>query len=261
MTPEKVFHVLVFTEDGTKHTWQHAFATIRDLTKKLFTFLDDRCQTHRISFDEVGDDELRELLTGTNLRNPRHPQRYRLHQRVAAELLADGFIVHHIDADRPWGTEPRLSANEAAVHTRIIDRVRALLQANNVPADRVDALMRRYLCLVPYREIEAWLYQNTERAAPLCPGPPHCQREPTCRDRLDEWRRNRQLLDEHHDPPAALCLGKRHNSELVHAYPTGEVVAARKSLAAAVDAMLACDDLLHAIQRTHETPLTPPESL
>jgi hypothetical protein len=121
--------------------------------------------------------------------------------------------------------------------------------------------MTRYLCLLPHWEIESWLYQNTERAAPLCPGPPRCRREPACRDRLDEWRKNREALDEVAHPSDQLCLGKRHNSELVHAYPTAAVVAAGKSLAAAVDAMLACDDLLHAIQRTHETPLTPPESL
>ncbi len=250
---EAAFNVLVLTEDGTKHTWQTAFATIRDLAKKLFRHLDDRCETQRIDFSPMEDEQLRELLTANRFTNRRHPHRYRLYQRIAAELKADGFILHHVDADRAWDPPPPLNDNEAAVRTHIIERVRRLFEDNNVPRDEIEEMLRRYLLIVPYWEIEAWLYQNSERAAPHCPGEPHCHRQPSCRSRLAGWRDDRGALDEVEHVSEALCFGKHHNADLVQGYPTAEVVAAGKSLAAAVDAMLGCDALLHALQRTYET--------
>lgn len=253
--PEPAFHVLVLTEDGTKHTWHTAFVTIRELAKKLLRHLDHRCETHRIEFSPVSDDQIRETVTANNFKSRRRPQKYRLHQLIAAVLQTEGFVLHHVDADRAWGSAPRTSANETAARTELIDQVRALLVANNFRPDAIAAMMSRYLLLVPYRELEAWLYQNTEKAATLCLAQPGCRGKHAAL--LESWRADRSLLDEHPDPPSALCLGKAHNTELVHAYPTAEVVAAGKSLAAAVAAMLACDALLHAIQRTYETP--PPD--
>ena len=127
-------------------------------------------------------------------------------------------------------------------------QARALLALKGVTAEAVEAMLKRYLRLVPYREIEAWLYQNTERARALACRRPQCG----CLARLDAWRDDRGLLDEVLDPPGALpCVGKRHNNDLAAGVPVAEVYRADKSLAASVDAMLECDALLHALERTY----------
>ena len=170
---------------------------------------------------------------------------------IAAQLrLGDGFVVHHFDADRTWKErDPDAPLDAKPVQRDIVDHVRAVLRFNNVPDPEIDAMMTRYLRLVPYREIEAWLYQNTEQVHERA-----CRRSQCgCVARLDQWRTDRGLLDELSDPPAALpCVGKRHNLELVERYPTKAVYTAGKSLAAAVDTMFACDALLHAIERTYQ---------
>lgn len=105
--------------------------------------------------------------------------------------------------------------------------------------------MMRYIRLVPYREIEAWLYQNTRVATRLCQANPACRGAHTAK--IESWAADRGLLDEIERPAKELCFAKKHNSELAQGYPTADVVAAGKSLAAAYDA------LLHALQRTYET--------
>jgi hypothetical protein len=253
--PDPIFSVLVLTEDRKPR----ATAVVRDLTKRLFTCLDERCQTHKIRFDPP--EPWTDGLTTANLfQSRRHPDRVRFFQYVAATLRNDNaFVVHHVDADRRWDdrlTNP--SANAAAVETDLVPHVRAILSRFYSEAE-IDARLTRYLRLVPHWEIEAWLYQNTERAARLCPGPPRCQRQPSGREQLAGWRADRPALDEVEHPSEALCLGKRHNDDLVVGFPTAAVVAAKQALAAAADAVLACDPLLRAIQRTYEPPERAPE--
>jgi hypothetical protein len=109
--------------------------------------------------------------------------------------------------------------------------------------------MTRYIRIVPYWEIEAWLFQNAERAASFCPGQ-RCKYEGRCRSKLDTWRSDRGALDEVEHPSDELCFGKRHNEDLAQRYPMAEVVAAGKSLAGAVEAMLGCDALRGVLERT-----------
>ena len=189
--------------------------------------------------------------------NRRDPRRRRLYEVIAAQLrLADGFVVHHFDADRTWkDRDPDAPLDAKPVQRDIIEHVRAVLRLNGVPDPEIDAMLARYLRLVPYRELEAWLYQNTEQALERACQRPQCG----CVARLEQWRVHRGLLDEVPDPPAALpCVGKRHNLALVERFPTKAVYDAGKSLAAAVDAMFACDALLHAIERTYRP--SPPEA-
>jgi hypothetical protein len=79
-----------------------------------------------------------------------------------------------------------------------------------------------------------------------------------CEERLTAWAHDR-ALDEQPHPSDLLCFGKRHHDALLEAFPTADVTATGKSLAASLAAMLACDALLHAIERTHATP-TPSSS-
>ena len=246
---DPVCTILIFTEDGSKH----ALATLEALTKKLLRHLDPRCETHRIRF-EPGNDEAREILTANQFKNPRHRRRFQLFRYIATQLtLENRFIVHHVDADRTWGSRHATpSENAAAVQRDIVAHVHKVLR-ERFSDDEIERRLSRFFRLVPYWEIEAWLYQNTERALGFCQRRPDCD----CPALLAAWRRDRALLDEQPHPSDLLCFGKRHNHDLLHAFPTADVIAAGKSLAAAIDPMLACDPLLHAIERTYHAPPTP----
>ena len=241
---------LVFTEDGSKD----ALATIEALTKKLLRYIDPACETHRIRF-EPGNEEAREILTANQFKNPRHGRRFQLYRYVATQLTIENrFIVHHVDADRTWGArDADPSENAAAIQRDIIDHVRKVL-CERFSDEEIDRRLARFFRLVPYWEIEAWLYQNTGQALCFCKDRPACR----CAALLADWKSDRGLLDETRHPSDLLCFGKHHNEALVQGFPTAEVVAAGKSLAAAVDAMFACDALLHAIERTYQP--TPSEA-
>jgi hypothetical protein len=242
---EPVFSVLVLTEDGSAR----ASETIERLVKKLFRHLDPRCETHRIHF-EPGDEDARTVLTANQFKNPQHRYLRLLYGYIATQLAnPDRFVVHHVDADRKWSERARKpSENAAAIERDILAHVRALLRGKKFSDAEIDRLMARYFSLVPYWELEAWLYQNTERALQLCRHAADCR----CPELLATWRADRALLDDVAHPSDQLCLGKRHNDDLLTGYPTADVIAANTSLAAAIEPMLACDALLHAIERTYQ---------
>lgn len=250
---EPVFSVLVLTEDGGTR----ASETIELLVKKLFRYLDPNCATHRIEFDP-SEDDARAVLAANQFKNSEHQFFRLLHGYIATQLMRPNhFVVHHVDADRKWSERARRpSENAAAVGRDILAHVRVRLRAWFSDAE-IDGLMTRYFTLVPYWELEAWLYQNTDRALQLCRHAANCR----CPELLSEWRADRSLLDDVAHPSDQLCLGKRHNDTLLEGYPTADVVAANTSLAAAVNTLLECDALLRAIEHTYEylpDPGTPP---
>lgn len=270
MTRAPVASILILTEDGSNH----ASATIEMLVRELLRHCSPGIRVDRLDFEPANEDA-RKLLAGNQFPDAKkYIERTRLHQTIADKLVAeDGFVFQHIDADRRWKERERNpSVNLANLERHILIPVRRLvdaryrgssprprrrkaLQTNGLTeaelTSKVNERMTRYIRLVPYREIEAWLYQNTRVATRLCQANPRCRGVHATQ--LAAWAADRGALDEVEHPSDALCFGKHHNSELVRGYPTAEVVAAGKSLAAAVDAMLGCDALLHAIQRTYET--------
>jgi len=255
--PRKELSVLVLTEDGGPNG-KRAFETIQALTRRLLRHLDGACETHKIDF-QPANDEAREILVANRFTNRRDPRRRRLYQVIAAQLrLSDGFVVHHFDADRPWRErDPAAPLDAKPVQTEILAHVRDLLASHGEPDAEIDAMLARYLRLVPYREIEAWLYQNTAKALALACRRPSCG----CETHLEQWCADRGRLDEHPDPPGALpCVGKRHNLELVQGLPVAEVHEAGKSLAAVLDALFGCEALLHAIERTYQPARAPSPS-
>jgi len=251
-SPAKELSVLVLTEDGSKT----AFDTMTALTRRLLRYLDGNCATHKIDF-QPATDEAREILVANAYTNRGDRRRYRLYQVIAAQLkLGDGFVVHHFDGDRRWCERDRAAPLDAKpVQKEILEHVRVLLATRGVSDTEIDAMLGRYLRLVPYWDIEAWLFQNTAKIQALACGRPQCP----CRTKLEQWRADRGLLDEVQKPSGELpCVGKRHNLALVAGLPVKDVYDAGKSLAAALDAMLDCDALLQALERTYQPPRVSP---
>lgn len=256
--------VLLLTEDGS----EHAPAVLELVTKRLFCYLDAGCKTQWINF-EPGDDEARRLLTGNAWMEHRR-DRVSIHKYVAQKLHNErGFVVHHVDADQTWRqyTTQTQKPQVTKLDRMLLTPVRKILHATYKAHDpessdatlaaKVEARMTRFFRLIPCWEMEAWLYQNTEPARRLCKQRPTCQ----CDSLLSKWHADRSLLDEVENTPDQLCLGKAHNKELAQGLPVDKIYAANKSLAAALDAMLRCNALLDAIQRTAQrTYQSPPVS-
>jgi hypothetical protein len=240
-----VFSVLVLTEDGSAR----ASVTLELLVKKLFRYLDPKCATQRIEFDPSDNEDAREVLTANQFKNPAHHYIRQLHGYIATQLARpDHFVVHHVDADRKWSERDRKpSENIQSVERDILAHVRLRLRARFSEAE-IDGLLSRYFSLVPYWELESWLYQNTDRALKLCRHAAGCR----CPELLARWRADRSELDDVPHPSDQLCLGKRYNDALLEGYPTADVIAANTSLAAALSNLLKSDALLHAIERTYQ---------
>lgn len=282
MSRSAVASVLVLGEDSSAQ----AGKVLETLIKHIFRDLDPGCDPERFRFEPANDDA-RKLLAanqwaGDKLGNDRYIARTRLHRLIAATLIRDdGFVLHHVDADRTWGERQRRpSVNAAHLEEHIVAHVGRELEVHYrgppVPRRRarttverlseaeiearVGEHMSRFIRVIPHWEIEAWLYQHTDRATALCPGEPRCTRSPSCHDKLAAWRDDRGALDEVEHPSDQLCLGKRHNEALVRGFPTHEVLGAGKSFAALAHDMLGCTALLHALERTHETVFPPSES-
>jgi hypothetical protein len=128
--------VLVLTEDGGKDG-KPAFETVTALTKRLLAYIDQGCDPEKISFDPATD-AAREILVANQFTNRRDPRRRRLYQVIAAQLkLADGFVVHHFDGDRPWCERDAEAPLEAKpVQKEILEHVRVLLATRGVSDPR-----------------------------------------------------------------------------------------------------------------------------
>lgn len=244
------FSVFILSEDGS----EYAPDTLKALLKHIFRFIDERCRTHRIDFQPPDDPEVRRVLVANQWTGRKRSERVSLYKYLAERLRDDAaIIVHHIDADVRWSDRSRTPPlNASLVPDAIRKHVRALLARFYSDAE-LDRRLARYLLLVPYLELEAWLYQHTELALDLC------RQHPTCRgrhaERLASWRADRSLLDDESDPEQSLpCIGKKHNKDLAGpGYPIKEVVAAERSLAAAVAEFFECEPLLDALARTYES--------
>lgn len=249
MPPAPCLSVLVLTEDGS----DHAHDTLRVLVKRLFAYLDERCQTQKIDFQPPNEASRREVVANTFAERKRS-DRVRLYQYLAAHLRDDqAFVVHHVDADRRWDDrykDPSVKVDQ--VRREVLPHVRTILSKFYADLE-LDRRLERYLLLVPYWELEAWLYQHTDLAEKLCREHTQCrgQHAPL----LAAWRDDRGALDDREDPSDLLpCAGKRHNKELAAGIPLKPVIGAGKSLAAAVETLLACEPLLDALARTYEAP-------
>lgn len=247
--------VLILTEDSAKD----APATLIALLKKMFQLIVPGCGTHRIRF-EPANKQAAEAVRGSCWKsaNPRDRQKLvDLNRTIATKLLegkledpADvpGFVVFHIDGDRPW-SEQETSEN-ARRFEAFCERLEPLLRDaldKKGSGHELEARRLRLRRLMPFYCIEAWLYQNLaevrHRCAEGCGA--HLQQ-------IAAWEADRAQLDELAPPAEALpCLGKQHNLTLATAaFPAEAALEADASFAAAVAHLLDAHEFGIALERT-----------
>lgn len=244
--------ILVLTEDSG----EQAHATWEILLRKTFGVLVSGTRTHLIDFDPQTDRE-KAATRGNRWKSTEAedlPAIIDLRRTIATRLLEDdppGFVLFHIDGDRPFrdreGAEnPRRFEDDirVPVETLLRERLTALGRAADVAAR-----LRHLVVVVPYYELEAWLYQNIEEARK------HCCGRPEHVALLNQWAAHRATLDEVPRPKkeALPCIADRHNEALARGFDPDVVLAAGASYEAAVMHILEhAPELVAALERTKE---------
>lgn len=170
-------------------------------------------------------------------------------QYIATRLSREhGFVVWHIDADVPYRNHGEFD-KESLFNDRIRQPIRALLRWQGQSSEEIEQHLDKLLLLVPYYNIEAWCFQNTERAVQYCPGDPRCRKN--CRTKLATWSTDRGQLDEVSKPQDELCFESKYNAELAsdEKYPLVQVLEAEKSLRDALNTLRACQPLVDALEQ------------
>jgi len=248
---------MVLTEDSGSG----AYDTVRALVKEMFKLLVPGVQTHRICFKPIEDKD--KPLAKEDARRAMHANLWKsnnpldqpnirlLIRSIANELLKpDGFVLYHIDGDRPWSeyeTSENVREFRARMASPISNAIRFHLQKQQAPAEEHDERVKRLRMLVPCYSIEAWCYQNTREARRLCEEEGCAQ----CNPRLAGWEQDRASLDELSKPKEALCFQDKHSERLASSgFPAQPVFDAGASFAHAVDELLDCDELTTLLART-----------
>jgi len=258
--PGTCLSLVILTEDSGKD----ARATTEALVRAMLGLVVPGYGRHRVELlpSEPSEEEaMRGNVWKADGKNPRdYERRVRLLKYIARKLcLASTFVVFHVDGDRTWAerdTSENLAKFERLVRTllpQVADRGRASARRTRrtreadmeppAPALRVDHL----LLFTPFRSVEAWLYQNIQRAIEIC------RREHGGRhvESLAAWEEKRGDLDELPRPEQEVCLEKGYNLELAsRGFPAGTVYDVQKSFAESVDRMRQCTELKAALERT-----------
>ncbi len=250
MSVPPVARVLVLSEDDARD----AVPTVQALLRHMMRQVEPEANLDRVALDPLPDSLASTVVAGNVWKSAKGTANagiVDLVQRLARHLvLADGFVVHHVDGDRVWA-ERATSENVAKYQAVIVRRVREQVRVWTAKQKRgveVDARMGRLLVLMPFWCIEAWLFQNGVEARRRCPDPMH-----ECRPRLDAWSAAPDLLDEEQTTKERLCFKSRHNLALASdAFPAESVAAIGKSYAAAIEALRACAPLVEALRRATE---------
>lgn len=243
--------LLVLSEDGFS-----AFETLRALAPKLLRLVHPHAATHRIRF-EPGE-KTRSITQGNLWKSKdrwHHAARADLLQELATKILEDdvpGYVLFHVDGDRPWNQ--RESSENVQKFDAFVQRlgptVADVLKRRGLPSTETDvqARLRRICRLTPFYSIEAWLYQNTERARVLC------QRR--CGKHLEiisRWEADRRQLDEFSQPKGHLCFGNHENLELATSFThelANELYRLGQSFYATVERLQSCPGLEDALRAT-----------
>lgn len=248
--------MLVLTEDSHPT----AFDTIKLLAPKLIRLVHPHTATHQILFEPGEKTKGSTRANRWKSKSPRdHALRADLLQELATKVLEDeapGFVLFHIDGDRPW-SEREASENVQkflAFVQRLGPTVEAGLKRRGLPAEEADvqARLRRICYVAPFYSIESWLYQDTDHLHAFC-------RE-RCGKHLDliaRWKADRSLLDEVLKPKEQLCVGSRSNHDLAERFThalAGTLYLLGQSWYATVERLQSCPGLLDALRATWGAP-------
>jgi hypothetical protein len=214
------------------------------LVKKLCARVDPQCQTQKLKL--VPGKEHASGVSGSYWKS-NQKETIDMLKDVATRLVRGEFVLLHFDGDVPWARHEE-SGNVRFFQGEFTDKVRRLLESRKKDASVVDQLV----AVVPFHEMEAWLYQATDEAKAKC----------TCRgDKakdhaalFDCWKADRTLLDEIVDTKDACCLKDDHNADLAKAFPAADVEAVGKSFAATVQALKASPKFVAALASTYAPP-------
>jgi hypothetical protein len=235
--------VLVLTEDRSKSANQTVQAILRIILSCASSVVD----LSQVEMSPVPDSRAASVLPGNLWKSAKKTANagvMDLVDRIAIQLAQGHFVVHHVDGDRTW-SERETSENVLQYREVIERRVRGRLRdSKKLRGPELDEHMSRFLRLVPFWCIEAWLFQNTNEAAQHCPAVDH-----ECPAKLGEWEGDRGKLDEERTPKELLCFGSKYNLDLAtESFPTSAVVSAQKSFAAAVALVRSCAPLMQRLQ-------------
>lgn len=250
--------LLLLTEDGSAG----AFTTLRALTTKMLRLVDRATATHRVHIEPSLETKPAMVANRWRSKKAKDERLLRdLRRTLATKVLEDGvpgYVLLHFDGDRPW--HGREDADNVRAFGDLRRRVRPIiedaLRRRGLPSDdaAIDERLRRICPITPYYSIEAWLFQNTARARDLC--------QRGCGKHLeiiDEWERDRALLDEIAKPKEQLCFKGRKNHELAESFTAAlanEVHEVGKSFFETVERLRDCPGLREALRATWEPPST-----
>lgn len=255
MSAAPCLSILVWSEDRASD----AHDTVGALAKKMLTLIDPACRTNRVELEPLNT-EAASALKGAGWKSTSArdlPKLVGLRRAIASKLLEStdgvaGFVFFHIDGDTAWKrhADSEQSAKFALL-AAAVERLVAETLTRKERSAEVPAVMSRFLPLMPFHSVEAWLFQNTAELARVCAV--SCGRHVTL---IQAWATRRDELDElegEHQPKKKVdCVRSEDRLALASkAYPAHAVYAIGKSYTAAVDHLRACPDLRAALARTH----------
>ena len=138
----------------------------------------------------------------------------------------NGFCFFHVDGDTRW-SERTESTHLSAFDRHIAQPVCTWLRDNNTPD--LNRTMSKLFLLMPHYSIEAWVYQNIERALEIC----HQRNFERDASRFRGWREARHAIDEVHQIKDNVSLAARFNADLSERFPVNNALAAHTSFEAA----------------------------
>lgn len=257
MTP--ALSLVVLTEDNGASGWQPVMLCVKAICDRLIDGIDwsrvniiPRADASKAVLDAAG------AHSWDGGRSIGHNRRIELARYIANQLLARDdearFVFFHVDADRAWRDGgPEASENFKRFHGVLALAVRRQLDAalqRHGRASELDALMERLHLVMPCWEIEAWLFQHTERAVSLC----HSRACAGAHAPLyRSWADDRTLLDDvpnTKDRANGHCLGDGDKAALANGFPAAAVRRAERSFAYAIDTIGRDGALLHALIAT-----------
>lgn len=248
--------ILLLTEDSGRD----GDAALRALLGRLLRRVVAGAEVAPDRWEPVTADA-RAAVQGNAWKSPRRRDLVMLRQYIAAKLSEPGgFVLFHFDGDRPYAGRAT-SENAAKFEGAIRRPVQVILEGpppkrrerTQTPLERsAEAIARRLdklVAVVPFYSVEAWLFQNTERAREHCRANPRCRGG--CEAKLAAWAADRGALDEVPKPKTALCFGAAHNLDLADPQlPIAAILAAGKSLFDLAERLRTCAPLAVSLAAT-----------